>query len=860
MCRAPAPPATTRVWMGGAARAQQPLERRRRRAGPRPTLEPDPAPPQAGQHHLVAGRGGERLVRPDDVQRLAAIERQQHHPPLHAAETGSTARHGTRTTIGRFRPWRRRRGGGGWKSLERPWSARDRSGSMRRVWAAAPLSTAPGAGGGPAQAGVVADHRPGAVAGGGDVDVRRGPLPAPPRSLPRPVARAAPGGTEPWRGAVAGAGNGQHAHHRWLGHPHPGQLSRIPAAGRTAASPARQTGSFRSRLLVSPPATSAAPAPRVTNARFVNAPFFRCSPCRWGRPGLHRGGGGGGRSGGGDWPAPGPGAVPGRKRAGSDAAGGGTPFRVVGVIAGDQPFRPTWDIPCWTGTRMPCTCRSSGSGGCAPGPRRWCTSRRWARGTRICCARRRCSWPTGLELPTAQARAAYVQHLDRQFSGPGGPRYRLRSYQRVDAGSSRPQPTRVAFLSALGGLLLLAGGFSATRLLLTKEVTRRGELGVRRALGASRGALFATQMLEAGLLSLVAAAAGVVLALPLLALFNQVVADADIPARLSGASLRPGGGHGVRGGPGGGAVARLAGVADAAAGWRRAGDDAMTLPSATRSHPAQPRPAAERLVAGGAGAGHRVRHHQLRAAGSGWYQQLATRPSGYDAGDLVMATVHQPADTSCRRGPGPRRRRGHRDPAPGPHARAARSGGGVAGVGGDAGPAREHPGAGVRRRQRGGGTGGGGLDGVHQPGHRRGAGVAAAGRRVPPGPAHRRPDLVTVISRCLRERLFPGDAQVMGRVVRAVDAPPARVVAVIEDVVLRDPWNAHGSCVSIRFGWPPDERESRFLAARPSGTAGPGGGRPDGGAGPDDARSPGADRAVRPERTPSPPAWPAAWW
>jgi putative ABC transport system permease protein len=73
-----------------------------------------------------------------------------------------------------------------------------------------------------------------------------------------------------------------------------------------------------------------------------------------------------------------------------------------------------------------------------------------------------------------------------------------------------------------------------------------------------------------------------------------------------------------------------------------------------------------------------------------------------------------------------------------------------------------------------------------------------------------------VITRCLRDRLFPGDAGVLGRVVRAVDAPPARVVAVIEDVMLRDPWNAHGSCVSIRFGWPPDERESRFLArARP---------------------------------------------
>ena len=49
-------------------------------------------------------------------------------------------------------------------------------------------------------------------------------------------------------------------------------------------------------------------------------------------------------------------------------------------------------------------------------------------------------------------------------------------------------------------------------------------------------------MLEAALLSLVAAAAGVVLALPLLSLFNRVVADADIPARLSGPSVAAGAG------------------------------------------------------------------------------------------------------------------------------------------------------------------------------------------------------------------------------------------------------------------------------------------------------------------------------
>src|SRR5207237_288442 len=59
-------------------------------------------------------------------------------------------------------------------------------------------------------------------------------------------------------------------------------------------------------------------------------------------------------------------------------------------------------------------------------------------------------------------------------------------------------------------------------------------------------------------------------------------------------------------------------------------------------------------------------------------------------------------------------------------------------------------------------------------------------------------------------------ARALGRLVRADDAPPARVVAVVDDVVMRDPWNAHGACVSFRFAWSPDERETRYLVrARP---------------------------------------------
>jgi putative ABC transport system permease protein len=321
----------------------------------------------------------------------------------------------------------------------------------------------------------------------------------------------------------------------------------FPEYQRLAASgvPTRHTASFRSRLLVSPPAGAADPSAartRLAHARFVNSPFFSMFALPLGS----------GRAFTGAEEAAGAAVVvigerldralfPGGGGLGQTLLVEGRHFRVVGVIAGDQPFRPTWDIAMldrdqdalylpfpWfrrLRARPDSVVHQSPVG---PGYEDLLRSQ----------ALFVAYW---LELPTAEARAAYVQHLDRQFSGPDGPRYRLRSYQQWKR-EFTPQPTRVAFLSALGGLLLLAGGFSATRLLLTKEVTRRRELGVRRALGASRWALFTTQMLEAALLSLVAAAVGVVLALPLLALFNRVVADADIPARLSGASVALGAG------------------------------------------------------------------------------------------------------------------------------------------------------------------------------------------------------------------------------------------------------------------------------------------------------------------------------
>ena len=74
-----------------------------------------------------------------------------------------------------------------------------------------------------------------------------------------------------------------------------------------------------------------------------------------------------------------------------------------------------------------------------------------------------------------------------------------------------------------------------------------------------------------------------------------------------------------------------------------------------------------------------------------------------------------------------------------------------------------------------------------------------------------------VLTRCLRERLFPGGAPAIGRAVEAEDARPAQVAAVVDDVVLGDPWNMQSNCLALRFRPPGTERDARFLVRAAAG-------------------------------------------
>src|SRR6185436_8203851 len=87
----------------------------------------------------------------------------------------------------------------------------------------------------------------------------------------------------------------------------------------------------------------------------------------------------------------------------------------------------------------------------------------------------------------------------------------------------------IFFFVIVIGVGLVSIGFTISRLMLAKAVARHVDLGIHRALGATRAALFRGQMLEAALVVLPAAAAGIGSAAAQLLFFNQVVHQSDVP-------------------------------------------------------------------------------------------------------------------------------------------------------------------------------------------------------------------------------------------------------------------------------------------------------------------------------------------
>lgn len=301
--------------------------------------------------------------------------------------------------------------------------------------------------------------------------------------------------------------------------------------------PARQMATFRSRLWIAsgttPTVGSVSPEHACSrNARFVDAAFFTmfAQRLRWGSAWSHD-----------DEIAARPRVVLSRglnqELFGGDDSTGKTvridarPYVVTGVLAEDAPVNAEWDpaaagggqdavylpfaeqqrLQAWPETPYYLTPVGPHHDGLLKSDAVFVTF-----------------W---VDLTTPEQVAAYERYLDAQL-GPRGLRHKMRDLATWREMVKIP-PSVISFFTLVTLIIFAGSGLIVTRLLMAKMLVRGDELGVFRALGAPRGALFWRQIIEAAILSSIAASLGTILAVPQAELYNRFVHDNDIPLRLS---------------------------------------------------------------------------------------------------------------------------------------------------------------------------------------------------------------------------------------------------------------------------------------------------------------------------------------
>lgn len=104
---------------------------------------------------------------------------------------------------------------------------------------------------------------------------------------------------------------------------------------------------------------------------------------------------------------------------------------------------------------------------------------------------------------------------------------RLDPYDPMTAAQNKVAPPYIMFLG-LTTAVVLANVLNVARLLLAKGMVRSAEIGIHRALGAPRNAIFVRQLMEGVLVVLAGSVAGVVLGVPTVVLFDRLIPDLPI--------------------------------------------------------------------------------------------------------------------------------------------------------------------------------------------------------------------------------------------------------------------------------------------------------------------------------------------
>ncbi len=142
------------------------------------------------------------------------------------------------------------------------------------------------------------------------------------------------------------------------------------------------------------------------------------------------------------------------------------------------------------------------------------------------------------ELPDVATRDAYLDHLDAYVADQRkNGRFKRPNNNRLSPvmnwlSENRIVPDDSRIFTGIGVAFLIVCLLNATGLLLAKFLRKSGEIGLRRALGARRSAIFAQHLTESGLIGFLGAMIGLALTIGGLALIRVMVPRFDDIARI----------------------------------------------------------------------------------------------------------------------------------------------------------------------------------------------------------------------------------------------------------------------------------------------------------------------------------------